>query len=1036
MGWRVPTSYTANTNQWHNPANCYDGNLATYGWDYLYPLPFAGYYIEFNISEIQCNKIRFNAGNDNGYADKIDIDVYYNGSWHNVFYRGAFSTHVWVEVSLGGTYQVTKARVRFFTSQIFYRGQGWLYEFNFYDVVSEVAGWVDEPYAYDNNTGSAAYCVTPAISWTPFLIRELPEAIYSSVVKFYAQYQGTSGINTIDIDVYYNGAWHDVFEGSYMNQVWIEKELGDTYYVSKIAVRFFNNSSDTTTAYIQEMQFVEEAGVPKVTTNAATAVGDGKATLNGDITCIGGATCTARGFKYKEGIAGDEQDTSESGNFPIGIYSRDLTGLDPAKKYYFKAYATNTSGTGYGDWKSFGEDIEIPTVTTIAAGSVNYEQASLRGEITETGGEDPEERGFEYKIGGESIIRTIRETGSFGIGTYRLVLYGLDPNIEYHFRAYAKNSAGTGYGSWLDFTTEYTDPMVKTHNATNESETQVTGNGEIVSTGGKDCDEIGFEYGLSKVATWLKNEAGSYGVGFFDIVIGGLAANTEYWYRAYAKFSLGADINQLTFTSCGKYGVQFQVVGDKIYLVWREMDSLDYPQIWTGIMDLDGTNFVATKRTDTEVYNKYTPQLQVVGDKIYYVWREGREIWTATMDLDGTNFVATKRETNTTDTSYPQFQVVGSTIYYVWLEMDAVPKQQIWTATMGTDGSDWTATQRTTSAFNKYEVQFQVVEDTIYFLYTETEGVNRQIWTATMTTEGEDWVATKRTTSDATILNPQLEVIGDMIYFVFSEYDDIFTASMGIDGSNWTATQRTEFANNTGSPQLQVVENIIYYVFARQIVNSENYHLYSARMNINGTNWTHEEVTITEVQRYEPQFQIASGVFYCVWREITTAKSQIWTFRVGIYIGYGEWLKFITAAPGLPGDRPSGYKNDVCSDYSGYTYILNRSFTDDGAFYKSHFVLSTDLSGKKTLHTNKRLEDIFSYFFNKGMGTAKVYVKLNNEATWKEAGEISLTGEEEVIIKHLPVDYLAKHFLIKFVFENDFEFIGLITEAIPIGDRP
>lgn len=160
------------------------------------------------------------------------------------------------------------------------------------------------------------------------------------------------------------------------------------------------------------------------------------------------------------------------------------------------------------------------------------------------------------------------------------------------------------------------------------------------------------------------------------------------------------------------------------------------------------------------------------------------------------------------------------------------------------------------------------------------------------------------------------------------------------------------------------------------------------------------------------------------------------TTYVTAYIGYGEWVKFVTAAPGLPGDKPTGYKNDICSDYCGFTYILNRSLTDDGANYESFFVLSTDLSGTKTLHTNKRLLDIFSYFANKGIGTAKVYIKRNSEPEWQEAGEISLTGEEEIVIKHLPVDFLAKHYLFKFVFENDFEFIGMITEAVPIGDRP
>jgi len=155
-----------------------------------------------------------------------------------------------------------------------------------------------------------------------------------------------------------------------------------------------------------------------------------------------------------------------------------------------------------------------------------------------------------------------------------------------------------------------------------------------------------------------------------------------------------------------------------------------------------------------------------------------------------------------------------------------------------------------------------------------------------------------------------------------------------------------------------------------------------------------------------------------------------------IYLAYGEWVKFVTAAPGAAGGKPSGYKNDICSDYNGYTYILNRSLKDDGESYESYFVLSTDLSGGQTLHTNKRLLDIFTYFINKGSGTADIYVKRDTEAAWQLAGEVTMSGEQEIIIKHLPVDYLAKTYLFKFVFENDFEFVGVITEAVAIGDRP
>jgi len=204
-----------------------------------------------------------------------------------------------------------------------------------------------------------------------------------------------------------------------------------------------------------------------------------------------------------------------------------------------------------------------------------------------------------------------------------------------------------------------------------------------------------------------------------------------------------------------------------------------------------------------------------------------------------------------------------------------------------------------------------------------------------------------------------------------------------------------------------------------------------------------EDISLPETYYVRAYVKNSFGTDYSNWVKLEVVEYPEEGDWVA-YISYGEWVKFITAAPGSPGDKPSGYKNDICSDDSGYTYILNRSLTDDGASYESHFTLSTDLSGKKTLHTNKRLLDIFSYFANKGTGTAKIYVKRDNEPAWQYAGEISLAGEEEIIIKHLPsenedtegdVDYLAKHFLIKFVFENDFEFIGMITEAVGIGDR-
>lgn len=396
--------------------------------------------------------------------------------------------------------------------------------------------WASETNAYDGSTTTRAGSSVRGMSWSGYLELTI-DPIHCSKIRFFANYSGFFAIDRIKVDVYYDYSWHEVHSGSFLDEVWIEKGLGGVYYVNKIRFKFRNGAPLwSLTCLLYEAEFYQTIGTPLLTTKDATDVEDTTATLNGEIDDRGGGVCTERGFIYKEGEGGGEQEVKETGSFVEGEYSLDISGLDNTKIYYFKAYAINAADTGEGEWKSFGKTIVTPTVTTNAATSVDEEKATLNGNITVAGGQNPEERGFEWKEGIGGNVSKLKETGSFPIGTFSLVLSDLDPNTTYYFRAYAINDAGTGTGNWLSFIIGYANPTVKTHNATDEQQNQVTGNGEIVSTGGADCDERGFEYGLTKTATWLKNEvAGGYGVGHFNLTINGLETNTEYWYRAYAK---------------------------------------------------------------------------------------------------------------------------------------------------------------------------------------------------------------------------------------------------------------------------------------------------------------------------------------------------------------------------------------------------------------------------------------------------------------------------------------------------------------------
>ena len=181
-------------------------------------------------------------------------------------------------------------------------------------------------------------------------------------------------------------------------------------------------------------------------------------------------------------------------------------------------------------------------------------------------------------------------------------------------------------------------------------------------------------------------------------------------------------------------------------------------------------------------------------------------------------------------------------------------------------------------------------------------------------------------------------------------------------------------------------------------------------------------------------------------KDITTLQgnTEYW-YRAyvinAIGTSYGAWVKFQTAASGV---IPTGTLMNICGCYSGYVYETFSSLTDDGETYESYFILSTDLMEKQGLHYKKRLLDLYSYFINKASGTCKIYIKCDNEAEWQYVGQISMVGDEDIIVKHLPsenqdstgdVDFLAKHYLIKFQFFNDFEFIGLITESVMVGIR-
>jgi hypothetical protein len=103
--------------------------------------------------------------------------------------------------------------------------------------------------------------------------------------------------------------------------------------------------------------------VPNITTSAATVINVTYATMNGNVTNLNNGNVTVRGFVYGLDTGNLTSDWNETGTFNIGVFSQNITGLTALTTYYFKAYATNQAGTGYGTVLNFTTlDVPIPPV--------------------------------------------------------------------------------------------------------------------------------------------------------------------------------------------------------------------------------------------------------------------------------------------------------------------------------------------------------------------------------------------------------------------------------------------------------------------------------------------------------------------------------------------------------------------------------------------------------------------------------------------------------------------------------------------------
>ena len=181
----------------------------------------------------------------------------------------------------------------------------------------------------------------------------------------------TTNLSTKTID----GAGIGIFSSSITNLI-----PSSTYFVKAYA------TNSVGTAYGNELSFTTGAIVlPTISTTVISGITTTTAVSGGNITADGGGNITSRGVVWNTTtgatIALSTKTTDRTGT---STFSNTLTGLTPNTNYYVRAYATNSSGTNYGNEISFKTAAPPALTVTDIDGNI-YKTVTICNQIwTET----------------------------------------------------------------------------------------------------------------------------------------------------------------------------------------------------------------------------------------------------------------------------------------------------------------------------------------------------------------------------------------------------------------------------------------------------------------------------------------------------------------------------------------------------------------------------------------------------------------------------------------------------------------------------
>ncbi len=264
---------------------------------------------------------------------------------------------------------------------------------------------------------------------------------------------------------------------------------------------------------------------------AAEAIGVTSATIRYSVVKTGGSSVSTTGILISTNpdATGGIQRPIAGG---IGDFFENFTELKGGTTYYYKAFAINSSGTGYGEIGSFTTlPLSVGTTTVTALNSNNV---TLSATVTNAGESGIQESGFVYSTSPNPTVNNTKVNNQLSSTNIVAKIENLLPFTKYYAKAYARNDQGFAYGSEMSFTTLMGTPVLEVLSFSNITQNAVEVNCNVITKGGQPLTNYGIDISTDRNnmtqrrIAYQANVQNTYSVYAFSLIPG-----KTYFVQAY-----------------------------------------------------------------------------------------------------------------------------------------------------------------------------------------------------------------------------------------------------------------------------------------------------------------------------------------------------------------------------------------------------------------------------------------------------------------------------------------------------------------------